>query len=120
MKKLLLLSVLGLFACSKVETPKSYQTFAKVKIHNSFIESQKGIYDTMRIQIDCVGEFTKEGTTEFIFIIPQGEYTPCYDVDFTMSTYNKTNVPYRIIGRNDVVKSGVIKFDSIQVLNVII
>jgi len=119
MKKLLLLSVLGLFACTKHQEPKSYQTFAKVKIHNSFIESQKGIYDTMRIEIDCVGEFTKEGTTEFIFVIPQGEYTPCYDVDFTLSTYNKTIVPYRIIGRNDVVKSGVIKFDSVQVLNVI-
>lgn len=123
MKKLILLCVVGLFAsCSKVETPKSEQVFAKVKISNSFIESMKGIHDTMRIEIDCVGSFAQSGTTEFTFIVPENEYTPCYDVDYGLSTYTNEgvkNVQYRIIGRNEIVKSGFIKFSNPEHFNVI-
>ena len=106
MKKVFIPIVLVLFSCSKAEELKSKQVFAKVEISNSFIQSVKGIYDTLYIQVDCA-------KTENIILIPTETYTPCYDVNFGYNTWSKTdttNVPFIIKARNIVVRSGVIKF----------
>lgn len=116
MKKLLLVSVIALVSCSKVDTtPKWRVVKSKVEVSNSLIQSVKGTYDTLTLQIDCVGGFAQSGTTESIIIIPEELYTPCYDADFGYTTWSDSEtkeVTYRIYGKNTVVRSGVIKFSE--------
>ena len=124
MKKLLLLSVVALVSCSKVDTtPKHRVVKAQVEVSNTLIQSVKGTYDTLTLQIDCVGGFAQSGTTESIIIIPNEVYTPCYDADFGYTTWSESetkDVTYRIYGKNTVVRSGVIKFAERGHLTVII
>ena len=116
MKKLLLVSVIALVSCSKVDTtPKWRVVKSKVEVSNSLIQSVKGTYDTLTLQIDCVGSFAQSGTTQSIIIIPEELYTPCYDADFGYTTWSDSEtkeVTYRIYGKNTVVRSGVIKFSE--------
>jgi len=124
MKKLLLLSVVALIGCAKeVQTPKHRVVKAQVEVSNILIQSVKGTYDTLTLQIDCVGGFAQSGTTEGIIVIPNEVYTPCYDADFGYTTWSESetkNVTYRIYGKNTVVRSGVIKFTERGHKNIII
>ena len=122
MKKVLFPLVLVLFSCSKVESQKSTQVFAKVKVANSLIESVKGVYDTLYLQVDCVPIFAQSGTTESIIIIPKQSYTPCYDADFGYNTWSQSeskDVTFRIVARGIVLRSGVIRFTKDEHSNVI-
>jgi len=123
MKKLLLLSVLGLFACSKVETPKSRLVKAKIHLPNSFYAQYWGIEDTLIIEVDAVGQFTKEGVTTIPTVIPSGQFNYCMYSEYGFVTYAKSEtkeVTYRIKGRSGIIRSGVITFAEDWHINVII
>jgi len=123
MRKLLLLSVLGLFACTKVETPKSRLVKAKMEMPNSFYAQYWGIEDTLIIEVDAVGTFAKEGTTTLQMIIPNGQFNYCMNASYGFTTWAQSEtkvVPYRIKGRSGIIRSGVITFTEDWHINCIL
>lgn len=116
MKKLLLLSVVALVSCSKVDTtPKHRLVKADMQLPNSFYAQYWNIEDTLIIEVDAIGIFAKEGVTTVPVIIPSGQFNYCMKAQYGFVTWAQSetkDVPYRIKGKNGIIRSGLLKFSE--------